>query len=456
MKIIIVGEGKVGFSLAQRLSGENHDVTVIDNNLQVLNESMEELDILTVEGNGASLETLREANVADGDLLIATTNADETNLLCCLSAKKLGCKRTIARVRNPQYVQQALFLKEELGLSLVVNPELAAAQEIYRIIQFPSFLKRESFSRGRVELVEMQITDGSSLNGKRIYEAASVLGLRVLICAVEREGKVTIPNGRFELKTGDRITVTAARADLATLIKRLGLVTQKIRSAMIVGCSRIAEYLAEELLNSGVSIKMIDKDPRVCEKFSVRFPSALIINGDASKRGFLESEGIERTDAVITLTGTDEENIITSMLCSHIGVPKTVTKIDRNEYVTLFPDREIGSVICPKELTANEIISYVRAMVGEGSVKTLHRIVNGKAEALEFSVTQNAPYIDVPLAKLRLKSDILITCIVRNNKVIIPNGDDVIKIGDTIIVVTNADRAICEVKDIFEKDVIRE
>ena len=402
MKIIIVGEGKVGFSLAQRLSGENHDVTVIDNNLQVLNESMEELDILTVEGNGASLETLREANVADGDLLIATTNADETNLLCCLSAKKLGCKRTIARVRNPQYVQQALFLKEELGLSLVVNPELAAAQEIYRIIQFPSFLKRESFSRGRVELVEMQITDGSSLNGKRIYEAASVLGLRVLICAVEREGKVTIPNGRFELKTGDRITVTAARADLATLIKRLGLVTQKIRSAMIVGCSRIAEYLAEELLNSGVSIKMIDKDPRVCEKFSVRFPSALIINGDASKRGFLESEGIERTDAVITLTGTDEENIITSMLCSHIGVPKTVTKIDRNEYVTLFPDREIGSVICPKELTANEIISYVRAMVGEGSVKTLHRIVNGKAEALEFSVTQNAPYIDVPLAKLTM------------------------------------------------------
>ena len=456
MKIVIVGEGKVGFSLAQRLSLENHDVTVIDNNPHVLNESMEELDILTVEGNGASLVTLREANVADSDLLIATTNADETNLLCCLSARKLGCKRTIARVRNPQYVQQALFLKEELGLSLVVNPELAAAQEIYRMIQFPSFLKRESFSRGRVELVEMQISEGGSLNGKKIADVASILGLRVLICAVEREGKVTIPNGSFVLRTGDRITVTAARADLATLIKRLGLVTQKIRNVVIVGCSRIAEYLADELLNSGVSIKMIDKDIKVCERFSIKFPSALIINGDASRKGFLESEGLDKADAVITLTGTDEENIIMSMLCSHIGVSKTVTKIDRNEYITLFPDRKIGSVICPKELTANEIISYVRAMVGEGSVKTLHRIVDGKAEALEFAVTQSAPYIDSPLSKLKLKPGMLITCIVRNNQVIIPKGDDVIKVNDTIIVVTNADRAIYEVKDIFEKDSLKE
>lgn len=460
MKIIIVGEGKVGYLLAQRLSEEDHDVTVIDSNPQVLSESLEELDILTVDGNGASLETLREANAQDADLLIATTNADETNLLCCLSAKKLGCRSTIARVRNPEYVRQAIFLKEELGLSLAVNPEYAAAREIFRIIQFPSFLKRESFDRGRVELVELQINETSILSGKSISETSSVLGLRVLVCAVERNDKVTIPNGRFVLQAGDRITVTAARRDLVTLVKRLGFVQNKIRSVMIIGCSRITEYLTDELLKSDVSVKLIDKDPAVCEKFAFRFPSAIVINGDASRKGFLESEGIDKTDAVITLTGIDEENLIISMFCTHMGVQKTVTKIDRNEYTSLFSDRGIGSVVCPKELTANEIIRYVRAMSNSGdsagSVKALYRIVNGKAEALGFAIVQSAVFTDMPLSKLRLKPNILIACITRGNRVIIPRGDDEIKQGDNIIVVTTADRAVYELRDIFEKDAVVE
>lgn len=459
MKIIIVGEGKVGSTLAERLSKESHDVTVIDKNPQVLLESQEALDILTVIGNGASLETLREANAGESDLLIATANADEVNLLCCLSAKKLGCKSTIARVRNPQYFQQAIFLKDELGLSLTVNPDLAAAHEIFRVIQFPSFLKRDSFDKGRVELVEIQISEDDRLDGKRIADASSIIGQRVLICAVERENSLTIPNGSFVLKAGDRITVTAARTGLATLIKKLDLEQQKIRSVMLIGCSRIAEYLSEELLKSGVSLKMIDQDPDVCEQFSLKFPNALIINGDASKRRVLEAEGVSKYDAVITLTGVDEENLIISMLCSHMGVLKTITKVDRSEYTRLFTGSGVGSIVCPRELTASEIIRYVRAMSnsdGAGSVRSLHRIVDGKAEALEFSITQQAVYTDVPLARLRLKQDMLIACISRNNQVIIPRGEDMIRIGDTIIVVTTADRTICELRDIFEKDAVKE
>ena len=457
MKITIVGEGKVGFSLAQRLLSEGHDVTAIDQDADVLSAAVEELDILTVQGNGAALETLKEANVADSDLLIATTNADETNLLCCLTAKKLGCKQTIARVRDPQYVRQALFLKEELGLSLAVNPELAAAQEIYRVLQYPSFLKRESFDKGRVELVELQIDKDSKLKNKKLSEIAPVLGSRVLICAAERDGEVTIPNGSFVLQEGDRITVTAARTEMATIVKKMGLEIHKIRSVMIVGCGRIAAYLAEELQKNGVSIKLVDKKKTTCEAFAIQFPSALVICGDALKHGFLESERVEQTDAVITLTGADEENLMISMFCSHLGVPKTVTKIDRQEYARLFDDRGIGSVVCPKELTANEIIRYVRAMSqsGEGSVRALHRIVGGKAEALEFVVSTSAPYTDVPLSQLKLKPNVLIACISRNNRVIVPKGDDKMLVGDTLIVVTTADRALCDLKDIFEKDTAK-
>lgn len=455
MKIIIVGEGKVGLTLAKKLSSENHDVTVIDQNHQVLSESLEELDILTVVGNGISLETLKEANAEESDLLIAVTNADEVNLLCCLSAKKLGCKSTIARVRNPEYFKQAMFLKEELGLSMAVNPDFAAAQEIFRIIQFPSFLKRDSFVKGRVELVELQIAPGSLLDGKKISDASSVLGLRVLVCAVERDTTLTIPKGGFVLKAKDRITVTAARTDLVKLIKRLDIVQQKIRNAMIIGCGRITKYLADELIKSGVSVKLVDKSPAVCEDFSLKFPDAMIINGDASKRSFLESEGVKNSDAVITLTDIDEENLIISMFCSHMGVSKTVTKVDRNEYTQLFADRGLGSVVCPKELTAGEIIRYVRAMEnsnGKDAVKTLHQIVNSKAEALEFTVTETAPFTGVPLSKLRLQSDVLISCIGRNGQIIIPKGDDSINPGDTIIAVTAADKNIGEISDLFEKD----
>ncbi len=451
MNIIIVGAGKVGYSIAERLTFEEHNVTLIDTDTEVLAEAQENLDVLTVEGNGVAIDTLRRADAGRGDVLIAMMNADESNLLCCLSAKKLGCRHTMARVRDPEYSKHISFLRNDLGLSMSVNPEHAAAMEIYRIIQFPSFLKRDSFDKGRVELVEIKLSEDSPLVGKKLYEASSILGLRVLICAVERDGVVSIPNGGFTLMAGDRITVTAARVDLAVLIKSLGLVRQKIRDVMLVGCGRIAEYLTDELLRSGINVKVIEKDERRAEEFSLRFPKALVINGNASQRGFLESEGVDSFDAVITLTGVDEENLIISLYCNRIGVKKTVTKIDRVEYARLFSDRELGSVVCPKELTANEIIRYIRAIVtsSESSVRTLHRIVEGKAEALEFAVTAQTPNIGIPLSQLKLKSNVLVACITRANQIIIPNGSDVLTPGDTVIIVTTADRTVYDLKDIF-------
>jgi len=458
MKVVIMGEGTVGYALAERLAREDHDIVVIDTNPNVLSNAQESLDVMTVEGNGASVEVLNEAGVGTSDLLIATAYADELNLLSCLTAKKLGCQHTIARVRNPDYIQQTFFLKDELGLSLAINPEQAAAQEIYRLIQFPSFLKRDAFNKGRVELVELEISEKSRLSGKKIMEIAPILGIRALICAVERDNEVVIPNGSFELKEDDKITVTAARKDLAALIKNLDLDDQKIKSVLIIGAGAISEYLTEELLRSGVAVKVIERDLRRCELFAQRFPSALVIHGDASRRGFLESEGISRADAVITLTGVDEENLIISMFASSVGVPKVITKVKRNEYANLFENREIGSVVCPKELTLNEITRYVRGVAnsGEGSVQTLHRIVGGKAEALEFMASSEGEYLGQPIHNLRIKKNMLIACIVRKGKVIIPGGNDMIMPKDTVIIVTTAHRAVYDLKDIFEKNAVND
>ncbi len=459
MKIIIIGCGKVGYTIAERLTLENHDITVIDTNAAVLSDAKESLDIMAVVGNGAALDTLKKAGAEKSDIVISTTNADETNLLACISAKKLGTAHTIARVRNPQYTKQVKFLKNELGLSLAVNPDLSAAHEMYRIIQLPSFLKRDAFAKGRVELVEIKVAEDGKLANKALYDIASSLPVRILICAVEREGEVIIPNGNFVIKAGDKITVTAARNDLAPLIKSLGIISKKIKSVTLIGCSRIAEYLTEELEESGIAVKVIEKDAARCEEFALRFPKALVINGNASKRGFLESVGVESSDAVVTLTGIDEENIITSMFCTSIGVPKTVTKIDRTEYLRLFADSKLDSVISPKDLTTSEIVRYIRSLddrCEEGTMRALHHIVDKKAEAIEFAVTNPAPYLDVPLKDLKRKPNTLICCISRGSQVIIPRGDDEIKLGDSVIIVTTAEQTLNNLSEIFVRDTERQ
>jgi trk system potassium uptake protein TrkA len=454
MKIVIVGDGKVGYTLTKQLSQEGHDVVVIDSNKRILQESQDALDVAVVDGNGVSVEVQREAGVDTSDLLIAATSGDEINLLCCIVAKKLGCRHTIARVRNPEYDQQIRFLKEELGLSMVINPEKAAALEIFRLLQFPAFLKRDSFAKGSVELVELKLKEGNSLIGKRLSQFRAIANVNALVCAVEREDVITIPKGDFTLMEGDKITIAADAADLVRLIKNLGVYSPKAERVMIIGGSRTAKYLAQLLLKSRAKPTIIEKDMEHCKALSQSLPDATIIHGNGTVQELLISEGIKAMDAVVTLTGIDEENLIISMFANYIGVPKSVTKISRTEYSKVYESTGIDSIVSPKLLTANEIVRYVRAMenTSGGSVVTLYRIVEGKAEALEFSVKGDGSFIGVPLHRLKLRPDVLIACIIRARRVIIPSGGDVMQKGDTVIVVTTTDHSIRDLKDIFGAD----
>lgn len=452
MNIIIVGDGKVGAALAQQLSSENHNVTIIDSNAQVLSESAELLDVITVEGNGASMATLREAGAETADLLIAATSLDELNLLTCLTAKKLGCAHTIARIRNPEYSDQLIDMREELGLSLTVNPEQTAAHESYQLLQFPSILKRESFAKGRVEIVAVPVQEGSKLAGLPLHKLYEIARVKVLVCAVERQGGVHIPGGSFVLQAGDTIFVTAALQDLAQLVHNLGLVEHKVKSLLIIGGSRIAFYLASRCLSSGIGVKIIERSHARCVELAERLPRATIIEADGSRQEVLDAEGLKSFDAVITLTGMDEENVVLSMFAQHLGVSKVITKINRVEYDQLFRKVGLGSIISPKALCCATILRYVRAMStakdAEGLL-ALHPIANGQAEALEFQAGPATRHCGQPLKDIPLKSGILISCITHHGKTIIPNGDASFHPGDTIIVVTGGDRAITELDGIF-------
>ena len=452
MKIVIVGDGKVGFALTAQLAQEGHDIIVIDNNKKVLQESAEQLDVMVVHGNGAGVKAQKQAGVEDADLLIAATSADEINLLCCIVARKLGSAHTIARVRNPEYVEQIYFLKDELGLSMTINPERAAAREISRLLQFPSFLKRDSFAKGRAEIVEMVIKEGSVLEDKLLSELYQIAKVQVLVCAVKRGGRAYIPDGSFRLMRGDRIFVTAPTHNLARLIKHLGLQTQKIREVILVGGSSIAYYLAMDLFLNGIRVKIIESQAERCLELAELLPKAMIIHGDGANQSVLLAEGIEKTDAVVTLTNLDEENFLVSMYANYLKVPKVITKINRTEFNDIFQDKGIDCVVSPKLLTANDIVRYVRAMQNKtgDSMITLHRIADDMAEAMEFPVTEETRHLGETLIKIRLRPNILIACINRRGKIIIPKGDDTIELNDTVIVVTTAEQRINELNDIFE------
>jgi len=452
MNIIIVGDGKVGAALATQLSQEGHDITIIDSNPHVLSQSTDRLDVMAVMGNGASMSTLRDAGVDRADVLIAATSRDELNLLTCLTAKKLGAKHTIARVRNPEYSDQLVSMREELGLSLTVNPEQTAAHEAYQLLQFPSFLKRESFAKGRVEIVAIPVNEGSKLDRiplSKLYEIARV---NVLVCAVEREDGVHIPGGSFVLRAGDTIFVTAALQDLAQLVRNLGLVEHKVKSLLIIGGSRIAFYLARRCLDSGIAVKIIERDHDRCVQLVESLPQATVIEGDGSRQDVLDAEGLRSFDAVITLTGMDEENLVLSLFASHLGVSKVITKINRVEYYDVFRRVGLGSVISPKGLCCSNIARYVRAMSTASeidSVLTLHPIVDGKVEALEFRAGPETRHCGEALKDIPVKHGVLVSCITHEGRTIIPKGDSRFYPGDTVIVVTAADRAINDLNAIF-------
>lgn len=454
MKIVIVGDGKVGYALTEQLSKEGHDVYVIDNNPKVLQSSMELLDVMVIEGNGASLKIQLEAGVAESDVLIAATSADETNLLCCIIAKKLGCKNTIARVRNPEYAEQTEFLKKDLGLSMTINPEQRTAREIFRLLQFPDFLKRDSFVGGRLELIELKVKEGSPMINMLLSDLYQTAKVKVLVCAVERDGEVHIPTGSFVLKMGDKITVAAQTMDLVKLIKNFKIRNHKISNVMIIGGSNIAVYLTELLIKSEVNVKILETDYNRGVVLADLLPNARIIHGDGSMKETLIAEGIKKTDAVVTLTNMDEENIILSMYANYLGVPKSITKVNRLEYGDIFLGKGIDSIVSPKFLTADEILRYVRSInnESENSVLNFYRIANGKAEALEFSIDETAKNLNKPLSKLKLRKGMLIVCLNRAGKIVIPSGTDIIKLGDSVVIVTSSEKKLQNFNEIFLDD----
>ncbi len=452
MKIIIAGCGKVGFVLAEQLNEEGHELTVIDSNEEKVNEVGNTLDVMTIHGNATSYRIQLEAGVEEADLFIAMTGKDEVNLLCCLIARKAGHCQTIARVRDPGYYSEIGFIKEELGLSMAVNPELAAASDIARLIQVPSAMEVDTFARGKVDLVRFRIPEGSSWNGKKISEVNRRFEGKMLICVLERETdhELLIPDGNVILHEGDSISVVMTPHELKALFAGIGIRSRMIKHVMIAGGGTIAYYLAQKLLQSRIQVKIIENNRERCEKLSELLPDAMVIYGDASGTDLLREEGIQNAEAFVSLTGLDEENVMLSFYAGNVSEAKVITKINKINYGGVIDNFEIGSVISPKNLTAERIIKYVRSMQNSigSAVEAVYRLMDNRVEALEFSVKEGAKVLNVPLMELRLKDNLLLCNIVRNGEAILPSGQDCIMAGDSVIVVTTH-RGLDEIDDIL-------
>ena len=428
MKVVIVGDGKVGGTIARQLSGEGHDIIVIDNNTSVLNNASNTMDIMSVEGNGASMLVQKRAGVPEADLLIAATSADEVNMLACLLGKKLGVPHTIARVRNPIYYRQ-------IGL-----------------LRFPSALKIEVFARGRVELVEVKIPPHSVLDGMPLWAIYKEFQVKVLICAVQRAGEVHIPNGNFVLQAGDKINLTASHSEIEKFFRTIGLFRTGVKSVMILGGGRMAYYLAKALILSHVRVKIIELDYKRCEYLCEALPEAVVIHGDGTDKETLQEEGLEKTDALVCLTGMDEENIVVALYAKAKKVSKVIAKINRISFDEILDALDIDGFISPKMIAANNIVRYVRAMqnsAGSSNVETLHKLVNEQIEALEFKVREKSSVVGVPLKDLKTKSEVLVATIIRNGRVIIPGGNDMIEVDDSVIIVTR-NKHLTDLKDILK------
>lgn len=450
MNIIIVGCGKVGRTITEQLRAEGNDVTVIDLSSMVIHDVTNNLDVMGVIGNGISHEVQKEAGIEEADLLIAVTGSDELNLLCCLIGRKAGNCNTIARVRNPIYNNEIGYIKDELGLSMTINPEYAAATEIARILRFPSAIKIDTFAKGRVELMKFRIDDTSRLHGCSLIDIAKRSQSKILVCAVERGGEVIIPNGSFQLLTGDTINIVASPKDARNFFSKIGVETHQVKNVMILGGGTIAFYLAEQLLAMGIEVKIIETDTKRCEELSELLPKAIIINGDATNQDVLMEEGVVNTEAFVSLTGIDEGNIFLSLFAKTCSKAKIITKINRISYEEIISNLNLGSLIYPKYITAEYILSYVRAMRNSigSNVETLYRIIENKAEALEFLINEDSDVVNIPLEELHLKENILIACINHKGKIITPNGQSRIMMGDTVIIVTTQ-KGLQDIKDIL-------
>lgn len=452
MKIIIAGNGKVGLALTKQLSAEGYDLTLIDSNNDVLESSVERYDVMAVYGNCASMEILEEANVEDADLLIAATSADEVNLLCCMTAHGMNPRmHTIARIRNPEYTAQAYKMRDVFGLSLAVNPELQTAMEVERLLKYPGFLKRDTFAKGRAEIVELMVDEHSKLCNVKLQNLSSIVKCKVLVCAVLREGHTVAPDGDFMLKANDRIFVTAPSNNLTMLLNNLGVIQRKVRRAILCGGGRVGYYLAQRLLMSGIAVQIIEQDSERCLQLASMLPEASVIHGDASDPMLLESENLTGCDALVTMTGLDELNMIISLYGRSMDVPHIVTKLGRLDSSNIVNSLPLGSVVCPKELCCNTIVRYVRAMQNQvGAAMTVHSIANGQVEAAEFRVDDTTLHCGEELRNIRLRKNVLIVCITKGAKIVIPGGTSSFDIGDTLVIVTSGDTIIHNLNEIFE------
>lgn len=451
MNIIIVGCGKVGSTLVEQLNGENHNIVVIDEKEEKVKSITDEMDAMGVVGNGVNHQTLQDAGIRRADLLIAVTGSDEQNLLCCVIAKKTGNCKTIARVRNPIYSTETVFLREELGLAMIINPEMTAASEIARLFQFPTAVKIDIFSKGRIELLHFRVTKECLLNDYELIHIRTTLKCDVLVCMVRRGEEVLIPRGDFVFREGDMVAIVSTPTKASDFFRKIGISTGKIRTAMLVGGGTMAYYLARRLLAVGIETKIVDQNQARCEHLSELLPKATVICGDGTDEKLLLQEGLESVDGFAALTGLDEENILLSLVAKKYSHAKIVTKINRVNFNSVLGDIKMDTTIFPRLLTADVIIKYARSMNESlnSNVENLYKLEEGRVEALEFYIKEPSAVTGVPLLKMHLKKDLLLCSITRGSQVIIPGGQDELQVGDSVVVVTTHTR-LNDIKDILE------
>lgn len=451
MKIVIIGLGTIGKTILRSLSGDEHAITIIDDNKLRIEQLIEKYDTQGVVGNGASIDIQREAGVGDADVAIAVTGSDELNVFACLVAKKLGAKNTIARVRNPEYRSQILQMREELGISMIVNPEEDTATEIFNLISLPEIAMVERFAKGRVLMVEIVAEKGCALVGETLISIGKKLNTKVLICAVQRGQEVFIPSGNFTIEEGDRIHFTSDANVLRDFLSEINIVRSPLKNIMIAGGSKIAYYLADMLSQKKYKVKLLESDMQNAEELAEDLPRVTVINGNGTQHDLLIEEGIEAMDAFVALTDIDEENMVVSMFANKMNVKKTIAKIKSDNLYGMLSELGINNTVSPKNIVANRVISYVRALDNSkgSNVLTVYRLVGNRVEALEFLAKRQEKIYDKPLRDLRTKDNCLIACIIRGSEVIIPNGNATIQLGDNVIVVTTH-KNLEDLTDIFE------
>lgn len=438
MKIIIIGLGTMGRTILKTLAKENHSITIIDENKGKIEELIEKYDVFGVVGNGACMDIQKEAKVRDADLVISLTDSDELNIFACTVARKVGAKNTIARVRNPDYSRQIAEMKDDLGISMLVNPEKDTANEIFNLVNLPSIVQVEHFAKGRVLLVEIVAEKGCLLVGETLISLGKKLSTKVLICAVQRDGKVFILSGNFMINEGDKIHFTSDVHTLGDFLSEINLVTSPLKNVMIVGGSKIGLYLAEQLSKKRYKVKLIENNKANADDLAEALPRVTVVHGNGLRHDVLIEEGLEAMDAFVALTEIDEENMVVSMFASKMKVKKTITQIKSDDLNDMLTELGMHNNVSPKHVVANRVASYIRALANKrgSNVLTLSRLVNGQVEALEFAAKKQEKIYQKPLKDLRIKENCLIACIIRDNQVMIPDGNSCIQQGDNVIVVT--------------------